>query len=235
MAPESATTFEDVRFTVGPISGDYVFILGRPSLTTFDIWVSLKNRQIVNRRSALPIFDYRVGASSNTCAVSALLIPYPCTTMESTILAEYSTFFHPTFQLLPMEPTIVPISLRKLSYHPQVSTTALCLLATMQSLMSGSTLSLANISWRGKPYWNNIWTRDVYNGSSSQYASPSMIVPQKDPKALPWWVCNYMKLNEVTVRDCSPLPNVDELVCLVAPGSTFPILDQTNCHTMRIV
>ncbi|KAH9465490.1 hypothetical protein Pst134EA_013371 [Puccinia striiformis f. sp. tritici] len=95
MAPESATTFEDVRFTVGPISGDYVFILGRPSLTTFDIWVSLKNRQIVNRRSALPIFDYRVGASSNTCAVSALLIPYPCTTMESTILAEYSDIFPP--------------------------------------------------------------------------------------------------------------------------------------------
>jgi hypothetical protein len=48
--------------------------------------------------------------------------------------------------------------------------------------------------------------------SSSQYASPSMIIPKKDPPALPRGVCNYHTLNKYTVKDCSPLPNIDELL-----------------------
>lgn len=55
-----------------------------------------------------------------------------------------------------------------------------------------------------------------------------MIIPKKDPTAPPRWVCDYRKLNSLTVRDRSLLPNVDELVRLVASGKIFSILDQTN-------
>jgi hypothetical protein len=64
--------------------------------------------------------------------------------------------------------------------------------------------------------------------SSSQYASPSMIIPKKDPSALPKWVCDYRVLNNYTVKDRSPLPNVDELIQTVLSGNIFLILDQTN-------
>src|ERR1700678_4108408 len=36
--------------------------------------------------------------------------------------------------------------------------------------------------------------------SSSSFASPSFIVPKKDPKAIPRWVCDYQKLNANTIR-----------------------------------
>jgi hypothetical protein len=55
-----------------------------------------------------------------------------------------------------------------------------------------------------------------------------LIIPKKDPTALPQWVCDYQTLNSLTVRDCSPLPNVDKLVRLVSSGKVFSILDQTN-------
>jgi hypothetical protein len=64
--------------------------------------------------------------------------------------------------------------------------------------------------------------------STSQYTSPSLIIPKKDPTALPQWVWDYRKLNSMTVCDRSPLPNVDELVRIVATGKVFSILDQTN-------
>ena len=35
--------------------------------------------------------------------------------------------------------------------------------------------------------------------SSSQFASPSFLVPKSDPKALPRWVCDYHRINENTV------------------------------------
>ncbi|KAH9452356.1 hypothetical protein Pst134EB_033517 [Puccinia striiformis f. sp. tritici] len=55
-----------------------------------------------------------------------------------------------------------------------------------------------------------------------------MIVPKRDSAVLPRWVCDYRTPNSLTVRDRSPLPNVDELVRLVASGKVFSILDQTN-------
>jgi hypothetical protein len=55
-----------------------------------------------------------------------------------------------------------------------------------------------------------------------------MIIPKKDPTALPQWVCDYRVLNSFTVKDCSPLPNVDELIRTVSSGKIFSILNQTN-------
>lgn len=64
--------------------------------------------------------------------------------------------------------------------------------------------------------------------STSQWASPSMIIPKRDPTALPRWVCDYRKLNSLMVKDRSPVPKVNELLLLVASGTVFSILNQTN-------
>jgi hypothetical protein len=37
--------------------------------------------------------------------------------------------------------------------------------------------------------------------SNSQYVSPSMIIPKRDPTDLPQWVCNYQTLNSFMVKD----------------------------------
>lgn len=42
--------------------------------------------------------------------------------------------------------------------------------------------------------------------SSSQYASPSFIIPKADNTVLPRWVNDYRKLNKITVPDNYPLP-----------------------------
>jgi hypothetical protein len=55
-----------------------------------------------------------------------------------------------------------------------------------------------------------------------------MIIPKKDPAALPRWVCDYRVLNSYTVKDQSPLPNVNELIRMVSLGKIFLILNQTN-------
>jgi hypothetical protein len=55
-----------------------------------------------------------------------------------------------------------------------------------------------------------------------------MIIPKKDPSVLPRWACDYRVLNKFTVKDCSPLPNVNELIWTVFSGKIFSILDQTN-------
>lgn len=64
--------------------------------------------------------------------------------------------------------------------------------------------------------------------SCSQYASPSMILPKKDRAELPRWVCDYRTLNSFTVKDRSPLPNVDEAVRLVGTGKIWSKIDMTN-------
>jgi hypothetical protein len=64
--------------------------------------------------------------------------------------------------------------------------------------------------------WRTLLDQHIEAGclwrSTSQYVSPSLIIPKKDPTALPRWVCDYRTLNSLTVRDRLPLPNVDELI-----------------------
>jgi hypothetical protein len=55
-----------------------------------------------------------------------------------------------------------------------------------------------------------------------------MIIPKKDPKALPRMICDYRKLNKYTVKDRGPLPNPDEVVRMVGLGKVFSSLDQIN-------
>lgn len=60
-----------------------------------------------------------------------------------------------------------------------------------------------------------------------------MIIPKKDPLALPRWVCDYWVLNSFTVKDCSLLPKVDKLLRTVASGTIFSILNQTNAFVQK--
>src|SRR6202522_1756321 len=64
--------------------------------------------------------------------------------------------------------------------------------------------------------------------SSSQFASPSFIVPKADPKAIPRWVCDYRQLNENTVPDNFPLPRVDVILADCAKGKIWATIDMTD-------
>ena len=72
--------------------------------------------------------------------------------------------------------------------------------------------------------------------SSSQFASPSFLVPKSDPKVLPRWVCDYRRINENTVPDNYPMPKVSEILSDCARGKFFCKIDlkdsyfQTRMH-----
>ena len=64
--------------------------------------------------------------------------------------------------------------------------------------------------------------------SSSSFASPSFIVPKKDPKAVPRWVCDYRQLNANTVPDNYPLPRIAEILADCGKGKIWSTIDMTD-------
>lgn len=54
--------------------------------------------------------------------------------------------------------------------------------------------------------------------SSSQYASPSFIVPKADPTAVPRWVCDFRQLNPNTIPDNWAMPRIDDILADCAKG-----------------
>ena len=48
--------------------------------------------------------------------------------------------------------------------------------------------------------------------SSSEYCSPSFLIPKADPTVLPRWVNDYRALNENTIPDHYPLPRVETIL-----------------------
>jgi len=64
--------------------------------------------------------------------------------------------------------------------------------------------------------------------SSSQFLSPSFIIPKADPTALPRWVCDYRALNKITVPDHFPLPRVDDILADCAKGKIWATFDMTD-------
>lgn len=64
--------------------------------------------------------------------------------------------------------------------------------------------------------------------SDSAYASPSFIIPKKDPTALPRWVCDYRQLNENTVPDNFTLPRVDDILADCGKGNVWAVFDMTD-------
>ena len=64
--------------------------------------------------------------------------------------------------------------------------------------------------------------------SSSSFASPSFIIPKKDPSAMPRWVCDYRQLNSNTIPDNYPLPKIDDILADCGKGKIWSTIDMTD-------
>lgn len=64
--------------------------------------------------------------------------------------------------------------------------------------------------------------------SSSQFLSPSFIIPKPAAKGKMRWVCDYRGLNDNTVPDNFPLPNIDEILRDCAKGKVWGKIDMTD-------
>ena len=64
--------------------------------------------------------------------------------------------------------------------------------------------------------------------SSSEYCSPSFLIPKADPTVLPRWVNDYRALNDNTIPDHYPLPRIETILSDCAKGSIWAKLDMTN-------
>ena len=64
--------------------------------------------------------------------------------------------------------------------------------------------------------------------SSSEYCSPSFLIPKADPTVLPRWVNDYRALNENTVPDHYRLPRIETILSDCARGSIWAKIDMTN-------
>jgi hypothetical protein len=237
--PNSEWSFKDVHLKIGPICGDYDLILGTPFLSNFCLSVSLVSRSLRCDRTGQAIIDYRQSEMNpihdNIAVLSTLegQSVYPCELSEQKVLAEFKDLF--------------PVDIPAISEEAEASGQFTDGSFPTQMQKESSTvrhkivLTDVNAVFNEKQYaypgkhlvpWRKLLDQHVEAGrirrSTSQYASPSLIIPKKDPTALPRWVCDYRKLNSLTVKDRSPLPNVDELIRLVGSGKVFSILGQTN-------
>lgn len=239
--PNSPLTFEEVSLKVGAVNGDYDMILGIPFLSKFQLSVSISDQSLVCGHTGCKLFDYRLHqviqpklqSSPSLCVLSSAEPEFPCEEREKAILNEFSDLFPADIPAVsddqgndgPFQDGSFPAKLQLKSSKVRHK-----IILTDPN---------AVINEKQYPYprkhmqaWRTLLDQHIAAGrirrSSSQYASPSMIIPKKDPTALPRWVCDYRTLNKFTVRDRSPLPNVDELVRMVASGKVFSILDQTN-------
>jgi len=71
--------------------------------------------------------------------------------------------------------------------------------------------------------------------SSSQFVSPSFVVPKTDPTALPHWVCDYRQLNENTVPDKYQMLIVDDILADCRKGKIWCTIDLTDSfYQMRM-
>ena len=71
--------------------------------------------------------------------------------------------------------------------------------------------------------------------SSSQYTSPSFIVPKADVTVLPRWVNDYRILNRATIPDNYPLPRIDDILADCAKGKIWGKIDMTNSFFQTLV
>ena len=83
-----------------------------------------------------------------------------------------------------------------------------------------------------KDAWKQLLDQHLAAGrireSSSEYCSPSFLIPKSDPTVLPRWVNDYRALNENTVPDHYPLPRVETILSDCAKGSIWAKIDMTN-------
>ena len=83
-----------------------------------------------------------------------------------------------------------------------------------------------------KDAWKQLLDQHLVAGrireSSSEFCSPSFLIPKADPTVLPRWVNDYRALNENTVPDHYPLPRIETILSDCAKGSIWAKIDMTN-------
>ena len=73
------------------------------------------------------------------------------------------------------------------------------------------------------------WTKqDVIEGSSSPWSFQLLPVKKKNGKIR--WCIDFRKLNDATIKDAYPLPNIDDLMARLAGNKVFTTLDQTGAY-----
>ena len=83
-----------------------------------------------------------------------------------------------------------------------------------------------------KDAWKQLLDQHLEAGrireSSSEYCSPSFLIPKADPTVLPRWVNDYRVLNENTIPDHYPLPRIEGILSDCAKGAIWAKIDMTN-------
>ena len=83
-----------------------------------------------------------------------------------------------------------------------------------------------------KDAWRQLLDQHLATGriceSSSEYCSPSFLIPKADPTVLPRWVNDYRMLNNNTVPDHYPLPHIETILSDCTKGSVWAKIDMTN-------
>ncbi|GAA5833759.1 hypothetical protein JCM3766R1_000089 [Sporobolomyces carnicolor] len=82
--------------------------------------------------------------------------------------------------------------------------------------------------------WQEAWKKDLEraldNGqlrpSTSPYASVCFVIPKKNGKLR--WVNNYRILNANTVKDCTPVPDVDQILYAAADAQFWASIDYSD-------
>ena len=73
------------------------------------------------------------------------------------------------------------------------------------------------------------WTKqDVIEESSSPWSFQLLPVKKKNGKIR--WCIDFRKLNDATIKDAYPLPNIDDLMARLAGNQVFTTLDQTGAY-----
>lgn len=78
------------------------------------------------------------------------------------------------------------------------------------------------------------WTKqDVIETSTSPWSFPLLAVPKKNGKVR--WACDYRRLNDATIKDSFPLPNIEDNLARLSKSRIFSGIDGTGAfHVVSI-
>ena len=73
-------------------------------------------------------------------------------------------------------------------------------------------------------------SQDFICPSTSTFASALFLIPKSDPKVQSHWVCDYRRLNNITVPDHYPMPKISEILSNCVKGKFFYKIDLKNSY-----
>ena len=83
-----------------------------------------------------------------------------------------------------------------------------------------------NFEAEEKDHLNSLLQAGVIEPSSSEWASPPVLVRKKDGKVR--YCIDYRAMNNLTVKDAYPLPNIEECIDVVGDTSFLSTLDMSS-------